>query len=71
MQKNITRRHAVASVFVGVAAPASATRFVAEAIQDGATAPQGYGNCAECACPGYTGNAQVCQNCGHNYRAHW
>lgn len=32
---------------------------------------QGYGRCASCACPGFTGSYNVSQNCGHNYQTHW
>jgi hypothetical protein len=33
----------------------------------------GYGACSisGCPCKGYMGNAQLCQNCGHQYGAHW
>ena len=32
----------------------------------------GYGACTSggCNCPGYTGNGQTCENCGHNYSMH-
>lgn len=36
-----------------------------------ASARAGYGACASCKCPAYSGNQAVCQNCGHNYAAHW
>jgi hypothetical protein len=33
----------------------------------------GYGACSisGCPCKGYMGSAQLCQNCGHQYGAHW
>ena len=37
------------------------------------SAHAGYGQCSTSGCPcrGYTGSQQLCQNCGHQYRAHW
>lgn len=36
-------------------------------------AQAGYGACSisGCPCKAYAGNAQLCQNCGHQYGAHW
>jgi hypothetical protein len=33
----------------------------------------GYGRCSVngCPCPGFAGNQQLCENCGHNYSMHW
>ena len=33
----------------------------------------GYGACSVsgCNCQSYMGNADTCENCGHNYRLHW
>ncbi len=33
----------------------------------------GFGKCSVsgCNCPAFTGNADLCGNCGHNYAAHW
>lgn len=38
-----------------------------------ATAHAGYGQCSVsgCACRGYSGSQQLCQNCGHQYGMHW
>ena len=30
----------------------------------------GYGPCSSCNCAGFTGNSQICDNCGHNYTQH-
>lgn len=37
------------------------------------SAHAGYGNCSSSGCPcrAYAGNQQLCQNCGHQYGAHW
>ena len=34
---------------------------------------RGYGACSTsgCNCQGYTGSGNTCENCGHNYSAHW
>ena len=36
-------------------------------------AEAGYGQCSVpgCPCQGYYGNGPLCQNCGHQYGAHW
>jgi predicted RNA-binding Zn-ribbon protein involved in translation (DUF1610 family) len=31
----------------------------------------GYGQCNYCYCQSYQGNDYTCENCGHNYNAHW
>ncbi|WP_158225000.1 hypothetical protein [Brunnivagina elsteri] len=33
----------------------------------------GYGACSVsgCYCQAYEGNANTCENCGHNYQRHW
>jgi hypothetical protein len=51
-------------------AAATALRYTAVAAED-KPVMQGYGNCASCACPGFTGSSNICQNCGHNYQTHW
>ena len=34
---------------------------------------RGVGGCSYsgCNCPAFTGNADLCGNCGHNYATHW
>ena len=36
-------------------------------------AKAGYGACSisGCPCQAYMGGADLCQNCGHQYQAHW
>ncbi len=33
----------------------------------------GYGKCADCSCPGFTGSGYTCTRggCGHHYDRHW
>ena len=74
MPKSLTRRSAIPYLFAAVSAPAlvaTAPRFAAAAVGEGQPVPQGYGQCSQCRCQGYSGSQHVCQNCGHNYQAHW
>jgi hypothetical protein len=34
-------------------------------------AKAGWGRCSECNCQQYQGTTNICDNCGHNYAAHW
>jgi hypothetical protein len=36
-------------------------------------AEQGYGACSSsgCNCQSYSGSADTCANCGHNFATHW
>lgn len=70
MHNPLTRRKALTTVFAAIVIPAAAPQTGA-AVMGGEPVPQGYGQCSQCACPAYSGSAQVCQNCGHNYAAHW
>jgi hypothetical protein len=74
MPKPMTRRSALPYVFAAVSIPAVAVVAAPSAAalrDDETTTPHGYGRCSACACPGYVGNQNVCQNCGHNYATHW
>lgn len=73
MSKKITRRRALPRLALVVAAPAVAVTALRCTAVAAAEMPvlQGYGQCASCACPGFTGSYNICQNCGHNYQAHW
>jgi hypothetical protein len=73
MQKPMTRRSALPFVFAAVSIPsvaAVAPPGVA-AVTDGPPVVEGYGRCYTCGCAGFTGNGNICNNCGHNYAAHW
>lgn len=73
MSQKITRRRALPRLVLAAAAPIAAStalRCIPAAAEE-KTALQGYGRCASCACPGFTGSYNVCQNCGHNYQTHW
>lgn len=64
--RQLSRRKALKSVvwtFVGVAATVLTTE----------KASAGYGACSVsgCYCQGYMGSGPQCQNCGHQYGAHW
>lgn len=74
MNKPLSRRHvfpylcvAITAPAVSVVAPPVATARTA----DDASIPHGYGRCSACACPAYSGNQWVCDNCGHAYQTHW
>jgi len=74
MAKPLTRRSALPYLFAAASAPIAGTvtlQVAAAPLVEGGTVPQGYGRCSACACPGYTGSQNVCQNCGHNYATHW
>jgi hypothetical protein len=74
MPNPMTRRRALPWLFAAATAPIVATtslQVAAAPLVEGETLPQGYGRCSACACAGYTGSGDICQNCGHNYRTHW
>jgi len=72
MQKLLTRRRAFPLICAAVAAlPAASARAAPAPLTQPQPLPHGYGRCSLCACPGYTGNQWVCDNCGHNYQMHW
>ncbi len=74
MTRKFTRRRALPSLVLAAAAPiAASTALRCTAVAATETKPvlQGYGRCASCACPGFTGSYNICQNCGHNYQTHW
>ena len=73
MPKQMTRRSALPYVFAAVSIPTVAAVVPPSAAADREVEPlpHGYGRCSACACPGYTGSQNVCQNCGHNYATHW
>lgn len=73
MNNPMNRRQALrAGVFMAVGIPAAAVAAHGAASTSGKPAvPHGYGQCSACACPAYSGNGHVCQNCGHNYATHW
>jgi len=60
----VTRR--VGARYLLSAALAAAASLIAST-----RARAGYGKCSKCNCPAYEGNQNVCDNCGHNYSAHW
>lgn len=63
--KLLTRRkmaRASLTIVVGTAAAVMAAAGTAHA---------GYGACSKDNCPAYSGNAELCANCGHHYRDHW
>jgi hypothetical protein len=31
----------------------------------------GYGRCGQCGCKAFQGSQDMCENCGHNFGAHW
>lgn len=73
MSRKISRRQALPRLALAVTAPLAAgvaLRCSAVAAEE-KPVMHGYGRCSACACPGYTGSYDVCQNCGHNYRTHW
>ena len=59
-----TRRAAAKATFKVVVGTAAAVLAAAKA-------EAGYGRCSKCNCPAYEGNGNICDNCGHNYKAHW
>lgn len=73
MSQKITRRSALPRLVFAISAPLAGTAALrcAPAVAEEKPAPQGYGKCSACACPGYSGSYNVCQNCGHNYQTHW
>jgi hypothetical protein len=71
MTKLATRRRALLCLAASASAVALAGPVAAATPKPGEPLPHGYGRCSLCACPGYTGNQWVCDNCGHNYQAHW
>jgi hypothetical protein len=73
MSQKITRRRALARLVLAAAAPIAASTALrcGSAVAEEKPVLQGYGRCASCACPGFTGSYNVCQNCGHNYQTHW
>lgn len=62
----IGRRTAIRYSFWGIAGAIFAALTAKKA-------DAGYGACSVpgCPCQGYAGSAQLCQNCGHQYPAHW
>jgi hypothetical protein len=74
MPNPMTRRRALPWLLAAASAPVVGTmslQVAAAPLVEGETIPHGYGRCSACACPGYTGSQNVCQNCGHNYGTHW
>ena len=65
-EKNITsRRNALKKgLFLGLAV-VSIPFLVSK------PAHAGMGRCSLCACPAFVGSTYICDNCGHNYSAHW
>ena len=31
---------------------------------------RGLGRCSKCSCPGFKGNGNICEDCGHHYDEH-
>ncbi|MBV9835043.1 MAG: hypothetical protein JO055_11585 [Alphaproteobacteria bacterium] len=78
MRERLDRRRAIRFICAAVSAPVvtaiGAQSAGAAADTEGTARPaamQGYGACASCNCPGFTGSYNTCGNCGHNYRTHW
>lgn len=73
MSQKITRRRALPRLLLAAAAPIAGSTALrcTSAVAEEKSVLQGYGRCASCACPGFTGSYNVCQNCGHNYQTHW
>jgi hypothetical protein len=72
MREPVTRRRVLPLLCVAVAAvPAVGKRAAAAGRDKREPPPHGYGRCSVCPCPAYTGSQWVCENCGHNYQAHW
>lgn len=42
-----------------------------EAVTRGGGDSEGFGRCSKCACKEFEGRGDVCNNCGHAYRAHY
>ena len=73
MSQKLTRRRAMPGLVLAAAAPIAASTALrcTSATAEEKPVLQGYGACYSCACKGYVGNYNVCQNCGHNYQTHW
>ncbi len=71
MRDRLDRRRAIRFICAAVvSAPAvAATGAQSNAVRQ--PVMQGYGACAACNCPGFTGSQNLCANCGHNYQTHW
>jgi hypothetical protein len=62
---DMSRRSAMSYLFVAAAGIATAGMLMPR------RAEAGYGRCSQCNCPAYQGQQNTCENCGHNYGAHW
>jgi hypothetical protein len=73
MSPKITRRSALPRLALAASAPLAVAAGLrcTPALAEDKPVLQGYGQCSACACPGYSGSQNVCQNCGHNYPTHW
>jgi hypothetical protein len=65
-EKNITLRRTVLKkgLFLGLAA-------LSIPILASKQAHAGARNCSLCPCPAFQGSTYICDNCGHQYTAHW
>jgi hypothetical protein len=71
--EKVTKRGALTALFASAIVVPAAAKAALKAESVNLDHPQGYGACSTSGCPcrGYTGNQQLCTNCGHNYTQHW